>query len=63
MHVCLHFNSYLASGDFCCLLITLTNSLDPDQDQHSVGPDLDPNCLKPIVSDTYCVPERILQEI
>ena len=22
------------------------NSLDPDQDRHSVGPDLGPNCLK-----------------
>ena len=22
------------------------NSLDPDQDQQNVGPDLDPNCLK-----------------
>ena len=28
-------NSLLASGDFCCLLITFANSLDP-------GPDLDP---------------------
>ena len=41
-----HFNSFLASSDFCCLLITfLPNSLDPDQDQLNVGPDLDPNCL------------------
>ena len=36
------FNSFLARGDFCCLLITLANSLDPDQDQQNVGPDLDP---------------------
>ena len=27
------------------LLITFTNSLDPDQDRPSVGPDLDPNSL------------------
>ena len=27
------------------LLITLANSLDPDQAQQNVGPDLDPNCL------------------
>ena len=42
------------SGDFCHLLITFANSLDPDQarqnvrpDQarQNVGPDLDPNCL------------------
>ena len=25
------------------LLITFANSLDPDQDQQNVGPDLDPN--------------------
>ena len=29
------------------LLITFANSLDPDQTQHFVGPDLDPNCLTP----------------
>ena len=27
------------------LLITYANNLYPDQAQHSVGPDLDPNCL------------------
>ena len=30
---------------FCRVLITFANSLDPDKDRHSVGPDLDPNCL------------------
>ena len=39
------FNSFLASGDFCYLLIIFANSLDPYQDRHSVGPDLGPNCL------------------
>ena len=39
------FNSSLASRDFCHLLITFENSLDPDQDQQNIGPDLDPNCL------------------
>ena len=38
-------NSFLNSGDFCCLLITFANSLDPDQDRQNVGPDLDPICL------------------
>ena len=38
-------NSLLASGDFCCLLITFENSLDPDKARHFVGPDLDPTCL------------------
>ena len=27
------------------LLVIFANSLDPDQDRHNVGPDLDPNCL------------------
>ena len=33
--------SFLASGDFCRLLITFANGLDPDQDRQNVGPDLD----------------------
>ena len=44
-YVSMSANSSLASGDFCRLLITFANSLDPDQDQQNVGPDLDPNCL------------------
>ena len=39
----------LASGDFCLLLIIFANSLDPDQDRQTVGPDLDPNHLTLIV--------------
>ena len=31
--------------NFCRLLITFENSLDPDQDRQIVGPDLDPNRL------------------
>ena len=38
-------NSFLVSHNFRCLLITFANSLDPDQDRHSVGPDLEPNYL------------------
>ena len=33
------------NGDFCRLLLTFANSLDPDQDGQNVGPDLDPNSL------------------
>ena len=44
---CSAFNSLLASGNFCHLLITFANSLDPDQAQQNVRPDLDPNCLTP----------------
>ena len=36
---------WLALGDFCRLLITFANSLDPDQDRQNVDPDLDPNRL------------------
>ena len=36
---------YLPVTTFCCLPITFANSLDPDQDQQNIGPDLDPNCL------------------
>ena len=38
-----HINSFLASGNFCCLLITFAIRLDSDQDQQSFGPDLNPN--------------------
>ena len=41
----LAFNPFLASGDFCLLLITFPNSLDPDEDRQIVGPYLGPNCL------------------
>ena len=33
-------------------IIGLSNSLGPpDQDRHSVGPDLDPNCLRRLTAD------------
>ena len=44
---CSVLNSLSASGNFCHLLITFANSLDPDQARQNVGPDLDPNCLTP----------------
>ena len=31
--------------------MSVSNSLDPDQDQHSVGPDLGPNCLQRLSAD------------
>ena len=42
---CSVFNSLPASGDFCHLLITFANSMDPDE--QNVRHDLDPNCLTP----------------
>ena len=40
--ITIHINSFPASGDFCRLLITFANSLDPDQARQNVGPELDP---------------------
>ena len=33
----------------CHLLITFANSLDPDQTQLIIGPDLDPNCFDNLI--------------
>ena len=44
-YVSVQINSLPANSDFCCLLMIFANSLFPDQDRHSVGPDLDSNCL------------------
>ena len=38
-----------AGGNLSCLLITFANSLDTDQAQQNVVPDLDPKCLAPMV--------------
>ena len=32
-------------------IIRVSNSLDPDQARHFVGPDLDPNCLQKLSAD------------
>ena len=44
---------FLAKCDFCRLLITFANGLDPDQDRQNVGPDLVPNRLTLIVFLNY----------
>ena len=36
-------NYFPACGDFCQLLIIFSNSMDPDQPQHYVRPELDSN--------------------
>ena len=33
---------FLASCNFCSLIISFANSFNPDKDRRSVGPDLDP---------------------
>ena len=50
---------------FCCSLLTsknsfsnsirVSNGMDQDQDQHSVGPDLSPNCLQRLSTATKVV--------
>ena len=61
----LFFHAYLSSADFFSSKLTfsknslrniirMSNSLDPDQAQHFVGPDLDPNCLQMLLADDKC---------
>ena len=52
----------LSSGDFFQIqpfsknsfrnIIRASNGLDPDQDQHSVDPDLGPNCVHGLSADS-----------
>ena len=42
-------NIKIKSKNYLWNTIRVSNTLDPDQDRHSVGPDLGPNCL-PILS-------------
>ena len=43
--VCAFFKLYTVIDNFCHLLITFANSLDPDQSRQNVAPDLDPNII------------------
>ena len=45
--IVVHFFFCWVYIDFCRLLITFTNNLDPDQDRQNNDPDLDPNGLTP----------------
>ena len=49
------FNSFLASGNFCSLLITFANSLDSDQDRQNVVPNQVPNHLDIDIEDLFYV--------
>ena len=37
---------------------TVSNSLDPDQDRHSVGPDLVPNCFQRLLVEDKVIPSK-----
>ena len=57
---CLGFiNSFLASGDFCCLLIVFANSLDPGQYRQNIGPELDTDRLPSSESVSVRVFEKV----
>ena len=49
--VCLHFLKLSFSKNSFRNTIRVLNSLDPDQDRHFVGPDLDQNCLQSLSAD------------
>ena len=38
----------------------MSNSLDPDQAQHFVGPDLGPNCLQTLAADDTHKRQRVV---
>ena len=40
--------------------ISVSNSLDPDQARHFVGPDLGPNCLQRLSADNKVAPSKEL---
>ena len=44
-----YVNSFLASSDFCHLLIIFANSFNPDLDRHKVGHDQDSNCFDTLI--------------
>ena len=46
-HQLIFFKSTFSKNSF----ITVSNSLDPNQAQHFVGPDLGPNCLQRLSQD------------
>ena len=46
LHTRLFFMFMMWSADFFQKILSGSNSLDPNQDQNSVGPDPDSNCLR-----------------
>ena len=40
-------------------ILSVSNGLDPDQDQHFVGPDLGPNCLQSLSAGNFASKERV----
>ena len=47
--ICWFFQNSTFSKKYFRNTIRVSNSLDPDQDRHSIGPDLGPNCLQRLI--------------
>ena len=65
----LRVNSAVSSADFfqnqlfrkaLSGIPSVSNSLDPDQAQHYVGPDLCPNCLQKIINRRHSVDKELI---
>ena len=63
LHAGLFFMLLLSSADFFQNYLNyfsninrVSNGLDPDQDQQSVGPDLGPNCFQSLSADDKSLP-------
>ena len=52
--VCLYFSKLSFSRNYFRNIKRVTNSVDPDQARHFVGPDLDPNCLYRLSAEGIC---------
>ena len=49
-------------ADFFKKILSVSNGVDPDQNRHSVGPDLGINCLQSLsADDKSAIKERIKQ--
>ena len=50
----------MLTGDIFRLLLTFANSLDPDQDQQYVGPDLDPKLFDSLIEFLKEIFEKVI---
>ena len=50
-HLLIFFSKSTFSKNYFRNTVRMSNSLDPDQARHFVGPDLGPNCLQKLSAD------------
>ena len=48
---CTDFSKLCFLNESFWITIRVSNGLDPDRERHSIGPDLDPNCLQRLSAD------------